>query len=269
MDLVAPLAAWADRTPVTHLMESKVQFVSPSMPASEALRYLMDHGFDAAPLMAERAVQYVAMDDLKGQSGRVIDHARAIDAHVLASSTLNISDAVCLLGDTPYFFVLEGMELAGIVTRAELQKAPVSLLLLGFILGMERASNAVIEAHYGADAWVHVLSSHQQQKVETTFMQRQRNNVAISRLECLMLHQRLTLVGKQQSLREALGYGSTHEWNIWTSKLKEARDGLAHGRDLLGVQPDPLEAIDLFVGVRDFADRMSALAQAFYLPQSA
>ena len=270
MPRLTSVATLADATiTVRDLMEGEGHHLEPQMAAAEGYRYLLDRGFDAAPLAAERVTRYVTMEDLCGKSGSVMDHSLPLDTRVLATERVSAFAAVELLKGAPFFFVLEGTRVIGIVTRAELQKEPISLLLLGFILSAERAINAVVRMRFGDDVWLGLLSDRSRGKVEEVFEDRRRNNVAISRLECLMLHDRLAIIGKQRELREELGYGSRKDWELWVRALRSARDGLAHGGDLLGVRQDPLEAIQLFIGARDFANRLWHLAESMSLPHSA
>jgi hypothetical protein len=246
---------------VEHLAEAKLEFVDASMSAAEAEAFLSGKGYDAAPIAGPPPARFVIHDDLIDQQGSVLDRGRPLDAQHLVSSELSLADGVRLLEALPIYFVLRANSLAGIVTRADLQRQAVSLVLLGFIFASEAAMNILIVADLGDD-WMDKLSGEWKSQVDRLYQERVRSNVEISPIDCLMLHQRLSLVGLSQRVCDELGFPSKRSWAKWAGELTRLRDGLAHGGGLLHACPDPLGAIKLFGDVRSFAERIWDLAEA-------
>ena len=244
---------------VDHLSAPDLEYINGSTKAAEAESFLARNGYDAAPVEATRPALYVDREDLVGGRGTVLDHARSLDAPLLVSSALSLADGVLLLRELRYYFVLEGDQLIGIVTRADLQRQAVSMVLLGFILASEVGMNILIEDQLGSD-WIDSLGGEKAQEVELLYEERVRANAEISRLECLMLHQRLSLIGKSPESFTALGFSSMRAYTGWAKTITRLRDTLAHGGGLLHAQREPEEAIRLFDDVRRFAERVWELA---------
>jgi hypothetical protein len=245
---------------VDQLAETDLRYVESTASAADAEAFLSQSGFDAAPIAAPRPGLYVDHAELIGKRGAVLDHARPLDAPHLVSSALSLADGVRLLSELPYYFVLEGDQLAGVVTRADLQRQAVSMVLLGFILASEVGMNLLIEDRL-EEGWVDSLSGNAPEEVERIYQERVRTNAEISRLDCLMLHQRLSLLGKSRETCRDLGFSSKKAYARWASTMTRLRDTLAHGGGLLHARPDPVEAIQLFDEVRRFAERVWALAE--------
>jgi hypothetical protein len=89
---------------------------------------------------------------------------------------------------------------------------------------------------------------------------RRRRNVDIALIDCLMLGDRLKLIGKSRELVRALGFEDPRHYRSWKETLGGLRDTLAHGGSLLDAERDPLKAIDLFAEVRGFAERIWSFA---------
>lgn len=244
---------------VDQLAETELRSIDGSSSAEDAEAFLSRNGFDAAPIAATRPSLYVDRSDLAGKTGSVLEHTHSLDAPHLVSSALSLADGVRLLSELPYYFVLEGDHLVGIVTRADLQRQAVSMVLLGFILASEIGMNLLIEERLGND-WMNQLGGDRAQEVERLYQERVKANVEISRLDCLMLHQRLSLLGKSPGLCVDLGFDTKRSYAQWAKSVTRLRDTLAHGGGLLHVRPDPVEAIQLFDEVRGFAERIWALA---------
>jgi CBS domain len=245
---------------VTYLAATDLGYIDGSTSAADAHAFLAKNGFDAAPIADARPSLFVDRRDLVGQSGIVLEHTRPLDAPHLVTSSFSLADGVRMLHELPYYFVIERDRLAGIVTRADLQRQTVSMVLLAFILTSEVGMNALIEARLGPD-WTDHLGVKWEAEVDRLFQERLRSNAEISRLDCLLLHQRLSLLGKAPHLCLDLGFTTNRSFARWTRTLTKLRDTLAHGGGLLHARPDPVEAIDLFGEVRTFTEAVWGLTE--------
>jgi hypothetical protein len=203
--------------------------------------------------------RFVGAPWLEPKDDPVVEQARSIDATLLVSSDLGLADGVSRLKTHPYFFVLQGVSLQGIVTRADLQHPAVGMVLFSLILTSEAAANVIIDRCLGS-AWIERLSDGQRARVNGIFDQRIRNNTEVTKLECLMLHDRLQLLGKCDRVVPDLGFDSGTQFKAWKKCLVNLRNNLAHGGGLLHAEPNPITAIALFEDVRSFAERIWDLA---------
>ena len=160
------------------------------------------------------------------------------------------------LATQPWYFVIAGREIRGIVTRADLQRPAVAMVTFSFVISAELAINTIVEGTLGPE-WLDRLPKKQREHVEQIYADRRAADVEIGHLECLMLHQRLALLGKCPAARELLGFRSNKEFRQWGHELCRLRDVLAHGGTILHVDRDPLTAIAMFTHVRQFAEATS------------
>jgi hypothetical protein len=133
------------------------------------------------------------------------------------------------------------------------------MVTLSLILAAEAGMNPIIEKHHGPD-WNSALSAGRRKKAQEVLEQRRQHNVDIGLIDCLMLEDRLMLLRKLNSVLVALGFSSKRAFDGWTARLEELRNTLAHGGDILDVEPDPNAAIDMFARVRGFAEGIWALS---------
>jgi hypothetical protein len=244
---------------VLQLAELDLKRADPAWSAEQTLRWMREHGFDAAPLDEPESYSFVGASWLKRTGDPVVRQARRIDATLLVSSDLSIADGISRLKAHPYYFILQRDSLRGIVTRADLQRPAVGMVLFSLILTSEAAANVIIGRSLGP-AWIEHLSAEHRARVSGIFNQRLRANTEVTMLQCLMLHDRLRLLEKCDRVVSELGFSSGKEFKKWKKRVVNLRDNLAHGGCLLHAESDPINAIDLFEGVRSFAERIWDLA---------
>ena len=237
---------------VLHLAETRLQFIDPSTNVQDAKAWLTSNGFDAAPLVEPTPHRYVSVQDDVSVGRLVGDVASPLDPRRLASSSLGLADAVALLADEPFYFVLEGQELMGVVTRADLQRPSVSMVTLAMILAAESRMGELIIGWLGPGR-AEYLSEGRSQKATEVLRDRQRGNADLALIDCLMLNDRLDLIGKSPALVAALGYDA-QAFQGWKKELRSLRDTLAHGLSLLDAVENPVDAVTTFNAVRRFAE---------------
>jgi len=244
---------------VLYLAETDLMYIEPSWSVGQAREWLRSNGFDAAPLAEVKPHRFFSVGVDADDELPVSDVALSIDAARLVTSTLGLADGVALLETEPYYFVMEGSHLAGIVTRADLQRPAVSMVTLSLILAAEARMGVLIEGWVGSD-WKRYLTDQRRDKLSEILEDRRRRNVEIGLIDCLMLGDRLKLLGKSVDLIATLGYELV-AYKRWKEQLGALRDTLAHGGSLLDEEEDPSNAMGLFAAVRGFAESV------WYVPE--
>lgn len=239
---------------VANIAETQLKRVNPRWTARHAAKWLRKRSLDVAPVEEDPIRRYVAAEDLVGADGTVNESAQPIDASHLVTADLPLAHAIELLRHVGFFFVIEGSQLVGIVTRADVQKMPVSMVTLSLLLATEAAFDRIIKRSYG-DSWFDELSPGRKRKLEQTFESRKRYNAEITRQECLQFADRIDLIRNLEHEIRELGFGSKTAFGKRMKQLERLRNELAHGRNLLDAEPDPAAAIALFVDVKDLAKR--------------
>jgi hypothetical protein len=241
---------------VSDIASTKLWYASPSWTCPEVATKMREQGFDAAPVRERPLRRYVTLKETEGSTGRVRDVARPIDPGHMVTSALGLADGIALLAREPFYFVLEGNRLAGIVTDSDLQRPAVTLVALGLILACEEEANRLIPARLGSE-WFDLLPSGRREKASRILAERQRHDADISLLECLMLEDRMHLLSKVPEAREAAGFSSGRAFSTWAHQLGRTRDVLAHSGTILGVKSDPSEAVERISQIRSFAEALA------------
>ena len=153
---------------VLQLAELDVKRADPAWRANYALQWMRQSGYDAAPVDDAEPHTFVGAAWLKPDDHPIVRQARPIDATLLVSSDLGLADGVSRLMSHPFYFVLHRDSLRGIVTRADLQRPAVSMVLFGMILASEAAANMIIE-HCLGPSWIDHLSAGRRASVRKIF----------------------------------------------------------------------------------------------------
>jgi len=101
---------------------------------------------------------YVQQSDLG--SGSCEDHCRSFEPGDLVSDSMPLIDLVSLLGNKLRVFVLAGNDIEGIVTRADLQKPAVRILLFGLLSLLEMHMSYWARKSYPDNSWQDVLRAN-------------------------------------------------------------------------------------------------------------
>jgi hypothetical protein len=234
-------------------------FADPEEEPKTVIDAMRVQAFEVAPLREDPVHRYVELAALeKTGLPSITSVARPITPEVLMPAATGLLSTIQALERTPFTFLMDRRGVDSIVTRADLQRAPVAIAALSLIFIAERALTGIVEATYG-DAWTDHLSGDRVRMTKEVFEDRIRLDAEISLLECLMLDDLLTLARKDSDLRERLGYSGRKSFSAWKERLGDVRNTLAHAGDLLSAEPDPIDAIDLFREIMRFATSASTL----------
>lgn len=239
---------------VRDIVGAPIWTVLPSTKASEAAAVLGAWDFDVAGLADDPVVRYVTREALVGARGSVQRMAKPMLASDVVASDLALADLMTALRTRAYLFVLDHDRIRWIVTRADLQAPAVGMVVLAYLVAIEIALAELVVAELG-DAWPQRLTDKRRTRALEIFERRQEDNTAIGLEDCLYFGDWLYLAARTPELREPLGAESSRALEREIGFFAELRNGLAHGGSILdGSSPD--EAIDRFIRIRAFADRI-------------
>ena len=156
----------------------------------------------------------------------------------LVAESITLMDVLSALHDRPRIFVLgQNREVIEIVTRGDLQKAPVRLWLFGLATILEMHLLRLISTYYANDSWRDYLSKKRLKTTENRLTERRQRNEAINLADCLQLCDKRKLILKIPTIIEQIKnkYGQSGLKNI-KNQLKlaeELRDKVAHAQDIV------------------------------------
>jgi hypothetical protein len=207
-----------------------------SEPAEEIQKLLKRRGFDVAGVRESPATViegYVVTDQLTG--GSIADHILGIGPGNLISESTALSDLLGALRQKEFSFVLTGSDVAGIVTRADLNKPPLRLYLFGVVSLLEMHMQYWIERDYANESWKDSLSAGRLKKAADTHRSRKKRKEDIRLIDCLQFCDKRVLLIRKKELREMLDLGTEHEAATMFERAEELRNDLAHSQhDLVG-----------------------------------
>lgn len=228
------LALFEHEIRAEHISES-LHSCNDTDPAPEAFARMESKGFDVLGIRREsegRSVMYgyVRRQDLSG--GLCEQYVRPFTAAELIADATPLVDAMGVLKDQERVFTI-GRTVHGILTRADLQKAPVRLLLFGLVSALETAMLEEIRREYPETAWSQHVSRGRLAAAITLLEQRRQRNEEIDLADCLQLCDKRSILIRSKEHRERLGFPSKRAAEETLVAIERLRDRLAHSQDLV------------------------------------
>ncbi|MGH8095536.1 MAG: hypothetical protein ACREIF_19060 [Chthoniobacterales bacterium] len=199
--------------------------------AEEIHRLLVQRGFDVAGVKDDGtdAIRlFIAAESLRA-GGRVSDHAMPIPIHVLISDSTPLREIFGILGKQTYAFVLSGTVLAGIVTRADLNKPPARIYIFALVSLLEMHLVFWIRKTFGEN-WTRLLAESRLDLANKLFEERRRNHQELDLCECLQICDKADLVLSDEALRVMFVVPSKNAGKRLFKRAQSLRDLLAHGQ---------------------------------------
>jgi hypothetical protein len=215
-----------------HIGEFRLVTCQASDEAEAAKSVMAEHDFDVLPLEeGETIMGYVERSSLG--TGYCAAYKRSFFPSEVVAESTPLAALFKVLWQSPRVFVLEENSITGIVTRADLQKAPVRILLFGLVTLLEIHLLRIIRAYYPNDSWQEVLNVSRLDKAQKLYVERLNRNEAIDLADCLQLCDKRTVVLKNEEIREKLSLKPKREAEGFLREAEKLRDRLAHGQDII------------------------------------
>lgn len=174
---------------------------------------------------------FVAREDLL--AGTLDEHVKTFDTADVLDKATSLLAVLQRLVESPRVWLTILGEKQGIITKGDLQNAPVRMWLFGITSLLEMQLLRLILARYPDESWKTLMSADRVQKAEEMLQDRRRRNEAIDLADCLQFADKRMIVARTESLRSALGFGSERETEEELQRLQELRDELAHAQDIV------------------------------------
>lgn len=122
--------------------------------------------YDCIPVRREGNVVGVLLRAGRGgKTGRAGDAMRPLDESLLVSSSQPLKELIPLLAEQPQRLVVRGARVDGIVTRSDLHKLPVRVLVFALVTHLELTMAQAIGRAYEGDAWLEALTPSRRARV--------------------------------------------------------------------------------------------------------
>lgn len=194
-------------------------------------------------------VRFVDRDELS--TGIVAMYAHSITPAMLIPNSSSVLNLFKVLGTRDYAFVLTSDGVTGIVTRADLEKPPVRLLLFGYTQLFESHLQTLI-ADATEDELVRRLPAPVVKQARRIWLRQHEHNHSLSVAHCLSLWGKTDLVLADERRWRALGDDHA-ELEQSMHDVVELRNRLSHGEDIAPTREDWLWATGV---VRDIEEML-------------
>ncbi len=234
---------FAHNIKVNHISE-KLEVCNTHSKARDVYNMLYERNFDVIGVEEDgQILGYVERNDLK--DGECSSYIQSFSSKNLISGATSIMSVLKIFKDKTWMFVLEENNEIKIVTRADLQKSPVRLLLFGMISLLEMNLLRIIKKYYCRDSWRSKLSSNRIDYAKDLLKKRIKRNEEIGLIDCLQLCDKKKLIAKNDSIMNVLNM-SKNKLRSVIDDIEDLRNNLAHSQDIMNstTWPDLINVLD-------------------------
>ncbi len=161
------------------------------------------------------------------------DHLQAFADDNQVPHDAPLSDTIIALGVSKRVFVTMLGNVGGIITRTDVQKAPVRMWLFGMITLLEMRFSHLIEAVCPDDSWTAHLTETRLQKAHSLLAERTRRKQHVKLLDCLQLSDKGQVIAKNEKIRSLTRFESRRKLEKAFKDVERLRNNLAHSQDII------------------------------------
>lgn len=200
--------------------------------ALDVCKFMEDRDFDIVGVRKNGAIcGYVHRDDLRDHT--LEQYVKPFDEQLLVDDWSPLLMILELLARFPRVFVVVMGEVSGIITKGDVQKAPVRMWLFGVLSLLEMQFLRLIRTRYTDDSWKDMIKEERLTIAKKVLEDRKYRNEAIDLADCLQFADKRTILLKSDSLRYDLGFSSKSNGEELLKALEHLRDELAHAQDII------------------------------------
>lgn len=213
-------------------------------------------GYDVLPVVTDGVILgYVERQSLR--DGPCSRSERRLTPTDLISDSTPVLDLFPILLDRTRVFVLQGNRVTALVSRSDLQKAPIRMLLFALVTLLEMRLQHLVTVLYPQGDWTRYLSPARVRLAEQLHAERRARNEEIELLDCLQFCDKRDLVLRVSQRIGHLGFPSRNALEEFLAETEQLRDLLAHGQDLVAGSTWP-ERIQLVMNLQRVLERLEA-----------
>lgn len=135
-------------------------------------------------------------------------------------------------GKTSQVFIQWHGEVAGVISRRDLQKPPLRMWLFGAITVLDANLTWAIGQIYPEDSWQDVISAGRLEKARGLQQERQRRGSDCTLTDCLQIKDKADILLRDDASLATLALQSRREADRLTRDLEKLRNHLAHAQEL-------------------------------------
>jgi len=151
-----------------------------------------------------KVIGYLKRVDLK--QGQCKDYQILFEPGILITNSTKLMKVLELMETRERLFMLEDDEVKGIITRGDLQKAPMRLMIFGILSILEMHLQREIENMYPNNSWVipSLIKEDRVKQARELFEKSKNNDEDLTLLECTTFWDKCKMIAKTPKLVEEL-----------------------------------------------------------------
>ena len=202
-----------------------------SYPAEAAREFMEERDYDVVGVRNEGAITgFVERSDLR--EGVVGDVSRPFGEGEVVEESEPLLTALETLKTGRWVFVQFLGNPSGIVTRGDLQKAPMRMWLFGLLSLFEMQLLRRIRSSHGDESWKRYLGDDRIEEASRILSLRKERNEAIDLADCLQIADKKMIFAKSEVLSKLIAPMSRRSWEKFMRDVERLRNNLAHANDL-------------------------------------
>jgi CBS domain-containing protein len=224
---------------IRHIMTPRDDVYTPrsNLTARSALATMRKKDFDMAPILDSKGqvIGYVLRKDLEGVklgSNRVLKYAKRLGLDRILSSSTPVLEHLQLWEEHSYYLVISSNKLAGVVTYADLNKAPVRLIFYTILSEIETKFRKLVRRKMPKDSWETLLSSSTRRRINSYYNSDKSQNIEVDKATYLTFGQLLSLFD-HHSLYRTLGFRQLRKYQKERAELNDFRNYIMHSKPLV------------------------------------
>jgi len=192
------------------------------------IEHLISNDYDVIGIKSGGSSGYVLINDLKSNNSKIKEYLRHFEPSELISETTPLIDIFQLLKEKERIFVLSKNKIDRIVTRSDLQKAPVRMLIFGFISILEMYFLSIIKKSFQNNLWIRHLNKNRVETAKKIYGLRKEKNEALELIDCIQFSDKRVLLMSNKALLDHLGFNSKTSFDNFVKKVEKIRNKIAH-----------------------------------------
>jgi hypothetical protein len=200
-------------------------------PAPKVRKFMEERDFDVVGVREDGVITGYVLRESLG-SDTVGDYMRPFSELEVIDESNPLLDTLEALRYSRWVFIRFLGNPSGIVTRGDLQKAPMRMWLFGLISLLEMQLLRRIRDVYAQNEWQEYLTSGRLEAAQRIYEERKRRNDLIDLAECLQLADKKTIYKKSPKLFELLDFETPGDWNNFMIEVENLRNKIAHSNGI-------------------------------------
>lgn len=157
---------------------------------------------------------------------------RFMDAQLVDIDT-PLLNVIAILVHHQFCFVSSMGQVAGVISRNDIQKPAVRMWLFGLITLTEQYMAEQIKLIWPNEEWFKFTSSARLAKAKELKEERERRGQKCDLLDCVQLSDKALILIEDPGYMERFGFSSRREAKIAVKEVESLRNNLAHGQDIV------------------------------------